>query len=158
MCLGVASINRSHRAGKSHRHGAARTGRASIEAGQAGVQARCKPFHQWIRVPRGASPEVGESSKATFGLSETSLYHGPAMKKCMLIINPNTANDTVETMGAECRKIVSPDPTLATPKFMESLIDLGYPQSRANRRKPPLDSPADTSGAMAHDRGWLDEA
>jgi Asp/Glu/hydantoin racemase len=76
----------------------------------------------------------------------------------MLIINPNTVKDTVEKMGAESRKIVSPDPTLATPKLMESLIDLGYPQSRVNRQKPPLDSPADASGAIAYDRGWLDEA
>jgi allantoin racemase len=49
------------------------------------------------------------------------------------------------------------DPTLATFKFMESLIELGYSQSKISRWKPPLDSLGDASGAIEYDRGWLDE-
>ena len=50
------------------------------------------------------------------------------------------------------------DPTLATFKFMESLIELGHSQSKARRWKPPLDALGDASGAIPYDRGWLDEA
>jgi allantoin racemase len=50
------------------------------------------------------------------------------------------------------------DPTLATFKFMESLIDLGHSQSKVGRWKPPLDSLGDAKGSIPYDRGWLDEA
>jgi allantoin racemase len=49
------------------------------------------------------------------------------------------------------------DPTLATFKFMEALIDLGYSHSKIGRWKPPLKSLGDASGPKPYDRGWLDE-
>jgi allantoin racemase len=49
------------------------------------------------------------------------------------------------------------DPTLATFKLMESLIELGHSHSKVRRWKPPLDSLGDASGAIPYDRGWLDE-
>lgn len=49
------------------------------------------------------------------------------------------------------------DPTLATFKFMESLIELGHSHSKISRWKPPLDSLGNTGGAIDYDRGWLDE-
>lgn len=48
------------------------------------------------------------------------------------------------------------DPTLATFKLMEGLIDLGYTQSKIGRWKKPLDVLEDTTGSIQYNRGWLD--
>ena len=49
------------------------------------------------------------------------------------------------------------DPTIATFKFMESMIALGYSQSKKNRWSQPLSKLGNTSGFIPYDRGWLDE-
>lgn len=49
------------------------------------------------------------------------------------------------------------DPTLAAFKLMETLIDLGYRQSKIGRWKKPLDVLDDTSGKIDYNRGWLDQ-
>ena len=49
------------------------------------------------------------------------------------------------------------DPTLATFKLMESLIDLGLSQSKIRRWSRPLDALGDETGMIPYDRGWLDE-
>lgn len=49
------------------------------------------------------------------------------------------------------------DPTIATFKMMESIIDLGYRQSKIRRWKQPLDLLSDSSGARPYNRKWLDE-
>jgi allantoin racemase len=49
------------------------------------------------------------------------------------------------------------DPTLATFKLMESLIDLGLSHSKIRRWSPPLDALGDETGIIPYDRGWLDE-
>jgi len=49
------------------------------------------------------------------------------------------------------------DPTIATFKFMETLLDLGHSQSKVGRWKPPLAALGDASGTKPYDRSWLDE-
>ncbi len=49
------------------------------------------------------------------------------------------------------------DPTLATFKFMEAMIDLGYSQSKFRRWAAPLDTLGNVTGSIDYDRGWLDE-
>jgi allantoin racemase len=48
------------------------------------------------------------------------------------------------------------DPTLATFKLMESLIDLGHSHSKIGRWKVPLSELGDTHGAIPYNRAWLD--
>lgn len=48
------------------------------------------------------------------------------------------------------------DPTLATFKLMEGLLDLGYKQSKVCRWKKPLDSLGEPNGMIPYNRGWLD--
>jgi allantoin racemase len=50
------------------------------------------------------------------------------------------------------------DPTIAAFKLMESMIDLGYCQSKRNRWSKPLEKLGDASGFIPYDRGWLDES
>lgn len=49
------------------------------------------------------------------------------------------------------------DPTIATFKMMESIIDLGYRHSKIRKWKPPLDALGDASGTKPYNRKWLDE-
>lgn len=49
------------------------------------------------------------------------------------------------------------DPTIATFKLMESMIALGYSQSKKNRWSQPLSKLGNTGGFIPYDRGWLDE-
>jgi hypothetical protein len=49
------------------------------------------------------------------------------------------------------------DPTIAAFKLMETMVGLGYAQSKKNRWSPPLDKLGSTSGFVPYDRGWLDE-
>lgn len=49
------------------------------------------------------------------------------------------------------------DPTIAAFKLMETLISLGYSQSKKNRWSPPLTKLAETHEDINYDRGWLDE-
>jgi allantoin racemase len=49
------------------------------------------------------------------------------------------------------------DPTIATFKLMESMIALGYSQSKKNRWSQPLSKLGNTGGYIPYDRGWLDE-
>jgi Asp/Glu/hydantoin racemase len=48
------------------------------------------------------------------------------------------------------------DPTLATFKLMESVIDLGHSHSKVGRWKAPLSELGDTQGAIPYNRAWLD--
>jgi len=48
------------------------------------------------------------------------------------------------------------DPTLATFKLMESVIDLGHSHSKVGRWKAPLSELGDTHGAIPYNRAWLD--
>ena len=48
------------------------------------------------------------------------------------------------------------DPTLATFKLMESVIDLGYSHSKIGRWKFPLSELGDAHGPIPYNRGWLD--
>ena len=50
------------------------------------------------------------------------------------------------------------DPTIAAFKLMESMIALGYSQSKKCKWSEPLDKLGDSSGFIPYDRGWLDEA
>ncbi len=49
------------------------------------------------------------------------------------------------------------DPTLATFKFMEAMLDIGLKHSKIRRWKAPLAELGDTSGAIPYNRGWLNE-
>ena len=49
------------------------------------------------------------------------------------------------------------DPTLATFKLMESVIDLGHSHSKIGRWKAPLSELGDTHGAIPYNRAWLDK-
>jgi allantoin racemase len=49
------------------------------------------------------------------------------------------------------------DPTIATFKLMESMIALGYSQSKRSRWSQPLSKLGNTDGFIPYDRGWLDE-
>jgi allantoin racemase len=48
------------------------------------------------------------------------------------------------------------DPTLATFKLMESVIDLNHRHSKIRRWKAPLAELGDTHGAIPYNRAWLD--
>jgi allantoin racemase len=50
------------------------------------------------------------------------------------------------------------DPTIAAFKLMETMIELGYVQSKKNRWSKPLGKLGDASGFIPYDRGWLDES
>lgn len=49
------------------------------------------------------------------------------------------------------------DPTVAALKLMETMIGLGYAQSKKNKWSLPLATLGNTGGAIPYDRGWLDE-
>jgi allantoin racemase len=49
------------------------------------------------------------------------------------------------------------DPTIATLKLMETMIALGYSQSKKNRWSEPLTKLGDVNGFIPYDRRWLDE-
>jgi allantoin racemase len=49
------------------------------------------------------------------------------------------------------------DPTIATFKIMESLIDLGYSHSKIRKWKKPMTSLGDTSGSKSYNRKWLEK-
>lgn len=50
------------------------------------------------------------------------------------------------------------DPTIAAFKLMETMVALGYCQSKKEKWSQPLDKLGDSSGFIPYDRGWLDEA
>jgi len=50
------------------------------------------------------------------------------------------------------------DPTLATFKLMECVIDLGHSHSKIGRWKAPLSTLGDAQGSIPYNRAWLDSS
>ena len=50
------------------------------------------------------------------------------------------------------------DPTLATFKLMECVIDLGHSHSKSRRWKSPLSALGDAQGTIPYNRAWLDNS